>query len=147
MTQSLSDQIRQEWNFDVNNSLTSSCINFRLIKEELCSEKYLNILSPNLRITLTRYRCRNYSKLTVVSGTYMSIPLHQRKCAKCEKNAIGDEFHYILECEYYKEKRKLLIKKYYYQNPSTFKFKVLFQARGKELISLCKLILFITQTM
>ena len=25
---------------------------------------------------------------------------------------LGDEFHYILECEYYKEKRKLLIKKY-----------------------------------
>ena len=83
MTQFLSDQSRQEWNFDVNNS--SSCINFRLFKEELCYEKYLNILSPNLRITFTRFRCRNYSKLPVVSGSYMSIPLDQRKVKNAKR--------------------------------------------------------------
>ena len=145
VTQTLSDQRKQEWNSDVNSS--SSCINYRLFKNELCYEKYLNILSPNLRIAYTRFRCRNISKLPVVYGSYMSIPLDQRKCEKCDKNAIGDEFHYILECDYYKEKRKLLIKKYYYQNPSTVKFKLLFQAKGKELINLSKLVLFITRTL
>ena len=77
----------------------------------------------------------------------MNLPLELRTCEKCSKNAIGDEFHYIQECDAYEEKRNMLIKKYYFENPSTFKFKILFQARGKELIHLYRFILHISKNL
>ena len=47
--------------------------------------------------------------------------VQQRVCTLCDHNDIEDEFHFILKCPFYSDIRKMYIKKYYYQKPSTFK--------------------------
>lgn len=44
----------------------------------------------------------------------------------CNKRAIEDEYHFILECDRYTDIRCKYIKKYiYYRNPSTCTFKLI----------------------
>ena len=116
----------------------SCIINYRLFKNEMCYENYLNNLSPNLRITYTRFRSRNFSKLPVVSGSYLNISLANRLCDKCDSDSIGDEFHLFIECSFFTDKRKSVVKKYFDNNPSSIKFCQLFNSSGRELINLCK---------
>ena len=49
---------------------------------------------------------------------------NRRLCKLCQKQEIGDEFHYILECPIFKCKRKLLIKQKYIQNPNMKQLKM-----------------------
>ena len=58
-------------------------------------------------------------------------PLDQRKCRIC--NIVEDEFHFLLECELYKQIRKKHIKKYYWGRPNMIKLKELMQAYWKSL--------------
>ena len=57
----------------------------------------------------------------------------------CNKNAIEDEYHFILECDKYYDIRCKYIKSYYYERPSTFKLVQLLSVRNvKELNNLGK---------
>ena len=54
-------------------------------------------------------------------------PLCERFCAFCHNCQIGDDFHYILECDigsqsYYTKYRKYFLCKYYCQRPTVIKF-------------------------
>ena len=58
----------------------------------------------------------------------------------CQKD-IGDEFHYILSCEYFQRERPNYIKPYYRRHPNTLKFKQLMNSTNSiELKKLCKFI-------
>jgi hypothetical protein len=58
-----------------------------------------------------------------------------------QKQEIGDEFHYIIECPFFKCKRKLVIKQKYIQNPNMKQLKNLMTSKNrKELTNICKLI-------
>ena len=46
-------------------------------------------------------------------------------CHSCDKNDIGDTFHYLLMSEYFSDIRKKLLKMYYYNKPNIFKCKEL----------------------
>ena len=48
------------------------------------------------------------------------VPFDERKCVVCQK--LEDEYHFVLECSLYSELRKKFISKYYWKNPSMFKF-------------------------
>ena len=62
-------------------------------------------------------------------------------CKLCQKQEISDEFHYIMECPFFKYKRKLLIKQKYIQNPNMKQLKNLVTSKNrKELTNICKLI-------
>ena len=61
-------------------------------------------------------------------------------CKLCQKQKIGDEFHYIMECPFFKCKRKLLIKQKYIQNPNMIKKNAMTPKNRKELTNMCKLI-------
>ena len=64
-------------------------------------------------------------------------------CTECNKNELGDEFHYILECPFFEQDRKIYIPKYYYSRPHVLKYKLLFSSKLKsELIKLRELIKF-----
>ena len=57
----------------------------------------------------------------------------------CNNNIVEDEYHVILECNRYSDVRKLYIKKYYWQYPSTFKLIQLLSVHNvKELNNLGK---------
>ena len=57
----------------------------------------------------------------------------------------GDEYHYILICPYFRLKRELYIKPYYYRRPSMSKFEQLFSSKNKRTLS--KLAKYITLIM
>ena len=46
-------------------------------------------------------------------------------CFLCNSD-IGDEFHYILQCQYFKPSRKLLLSKYYSNHVNVLKFRNLY---------------------
>ena len=110
----LQDQYIQEW-MALSNSATSST-HYRLIKRQFEFSKYLTILPESLSRKLLAFRTRNH-RLPVEIGIWTGKPLSDRKCEHC--NDLGDEFHYILKCDLFKDDRKLLIKQYYYRRPNT----------------------------
>ena len=47
-------------------------------------------------------------------------------CKLCASNDVCDEYHVLFNCKHFEEKRKILIKKYFYNRPNTFKMNSLF---------------------
>ncbi len=135
--QRLFDQGQQNWYASLFDS--SKCLNYRMFKEILCFESYLNVLPTKLRNALIRFRCRN-NKFPIELGSYLNIPRVERLCTLCNKNDLGDEFHYVLICPFYSAQRKHFLKRYFWHNASTIKMKHLLQSEGLDLINLCKFI-------
>jgi hypothetical protein len=76
-------------------------------------------------------------KLEVEQGRYYNVAKNKRICKMCTKSEIEDEFHFLLVCPCYDNFRKMYIKKYYYEKPSTYK---LIQLLSTENVTdLCKL--------
>lgn len=115
----LQNQFVQDWRSIVDNS--PKCINYRIFKTNLNLEKYLLILPTDLRITFTKLRTCNH-RFPIETGRWHNIEKHLRKCTMCDSNSIGDEFHYILECTYFVNDRKMFLPKRYYENPNIIKF-------------------------
>lgn len=47
---------------------------------------------------------------------------NQRFCNLCNRNALGDEYQYLLECDFFKTQRQMYIPKYYWKHCNTNKF-------------------------
>ena len=75
-----------------------------MYKEKLEFENYLIKLHFSHRINLCKFRCVN-SKLPIVVGKFANIEFHDRVCELCDRNMLGDEFHYIFECPYFTNER------------------------------------------
>ena len=58
--------------------------------------------------------------------------LDQRKCHIC--NIVEDEFHFLLECDLYKQIRKKFIKKFYWGRPNIIKLKELMQTTNESIL-------------
>ena len=54
----------------------------------------------------------------------------RRLCILC-KTDVGDEYHYILNCNYFRPFRKKNIKAYYNKHPNTLKFSQLMNSKFK----------------
>ena len=63
------------------------------------------MLSYNYReqISLTKYRCAN-SKILVYNQIYM---YETELCTLCDLNVNGDEYYYIMICQYFKQSKEL----------------------------------------
>ena len=107
----LQDQFQQQWNSTINNS--PKCLVYRMYKNEYCFEKYLDVLPCNLRKVLCKFRTMNHS-LPIEKGRYFNIERSQRLCTLCNKDIIGDEYHYLFECTYFDTDRKKYIPRYFY---------------------------------
>ncbi|MEW8542876.1 MAG: reverse transcriptase family protein [Candidatus Thiodiazotropha sp.] len=136
--QRLKDQYLQNWFSIVDKS--SSAINYRLFKDSYGFSKYLNLLSNKNCKILMRFRTRN-TKFPVEVGRWHSIPLNERICTFCNKD-VGDEYHYLLICDYFRVARSNFLNRYYYRNPNTLKFKNLINTEDKNLLK--KLCCFIS---
>ena len=137
MKQRVNDIYEQEWVSEVNTN--NQCLNYRIFKKKLELEKYLKILDMRARINLCKLRCANI-KIPTVMGRFENIAVHERICTLCTRECIGDEFHYLFECNAFTNVRKLYIKPYFRKNPSTLKMEQLFQTRSED--KLMKLSLF-----
>jgi hypothetical protein len=72
---------------------------------------YFELLEHKKAIDFCRFRTTN-NKLPIEQGGWDNIDRNNRICFLCNSD-IGDEFHYILQCQYFKRNRKLLLSKYH----------------------------------
>jgi hypothetical protein len=136
----LIDQFIQKWNGQLANS--SKGTNYRIFKNDIIFEPYLNILPDNLRCSLFHFRTGNH-RLPVETGRWRNsfLPYEDRKCNLCSLNEIGDEFHYLFTCPFFILNRKRYLSSYFYRQPNILKFRELFTS-GR-LQTLKKLSLFV----
>ena len=77
-----------------------------------------------LPTNLVRYFCKfktTNHNLPIEKGRHLGVDRNLRFCSQCNKNLMGDEFHYLFECEAFKEIRIRLLKKCYYCYPNAYK--------------------------
>ena len=101
--QELQDQFIQSWFSNIEHS--GKALNYRLFKNQFETENYLYSLDDNFLYEFCRFRTLNH-KLPMESGRWQNIDRNMRTCNLCDKKEIGDEFHYILECNYFNNIRK-----------------------------------------
>lgn len=138
----LLDQNNQIWQATVDSS--SKGHNYKIFKSEIGLEKYLIELPKTVYLPLVKFRTTNH-KLFIETGRWRNVPISDRKCKKCNNNSLGDEFHYLFECSFFKSDRELLLRKYFYNRPNTIKYRLLMNSNNK--IILKNLSLFVQKIM
>ena len=140
LTRKISDIAFQDWSSNVFH--LKQCSNYRIFKKTLNLEKYLLDLEFQERLAFCKFRCGNH-KLPISTNRY-DIHHASPVCEICTSGDIGDEYHYLLVCTTFSEKRKECLKKYYYTRPNVLKFEQLLNLNyGKNLKKNVKFITFI----
>ena len=89
---------------------------------------------------MTKFRTSNHN-LPIETGRWKNIERADRLCTLCECEDVGDEYHYLFICNYFKQSRKTYLKPYYYTRPNTLQFQQFFNTRNSlEYHNLCKFI-------
>lgn len=94
---------------------------YKAFKRSFSREPYLSYSQNSLIFNFAKFRTRNH-RLPVETGGWsrQPTPLNERFCPYC-RNKIGDEFHYLFECNRFENERKRYLKRYYYIRPNMFK--------------------------
>jgi hypothetical protein len=124
----LQDQFRQSWYADIE--AKSCCRNYKMFKTDFSLSHYLLLLPPLLRNNMCRFRTCN-NRLPVVTGQFTNTPIEERYCNLCNSNALGDGFHYLFSCTYFKSERDMYIDKAYSTNPNLLKYESLMSTDNK----------------
>ena len=120
-------------------SKLSSGVNYRIFKREFGRNEYFTYLSNSDCRLITAFRTRNH-RFPVETGRWRSKRQTERLCHLC-KTDIGDEYHYVMKCENFKEQRTKFLKRYYIQHPNTLKFAELMNTTSKIIMrNFCKFI-------
>ena len=114
----INDQYDQTWHSSIPAHIR--CSYYVLFKDNRKLEQYLYKLSTSNRIYLSKFRCR--SNFLPISKVYKHTDTYDTKCKICDKNEIGDEFHYLFICPVFQKDRIRLLKEYYRKFPSMYKF-------------------------
>ena len=115
-------QYLHKWNTEIQTS--SKSINYRIFKTNFVTEFYITHLQPKFYIPLARFRTTN-NRLPVERGRWENVERAHRICTLCNCNAISDEFHFLFECEAFKERRKVFLLRFYLRHVNTLKFQML----------------------
>jgi hypothetical protein len=113
----------------------------------ICSEaeNYLYSLDDNFSYEFCRFRTLNH-KLPIESGGWQNVERNMIICNLCDENVIGNEFHYILECNYFNNVRTKYIDDCYRKRTNIIKFGQLMRIKNKiKLTKLCKFIKLINK--
>ena len=97
------DICKQNWLCNVRES--KKCDIYRIIGKELKFEKYLFDLPWLYASQICRLRTSNH-RLPVEIGRYTHTLRENRICVLCDLKAIGDEYHYIMECKHFLVERE-----------------------------------------
>ena len=130
----LMDQYIQKWLSEINNRDKHVYTNYRMCKDSFACERYFTLLSTSHAITLVRFRALN-NKLPVQTERFNDTPRCERVCTKCNLNDIGDEYHMLLVCPYFKQQRSSYLPGFYWNRPSCLKFSALFNTSTKKTLN------------
>ena len=134
----IADQFKQAWKSNIDES--EKCLNYRLYKKDFCFEKYLNILPLPLSKYFCKFRCLSH-KLPIEKGRFLNIERNECICQLCNKNELGDEFHYLFNCDYFNRSRLKFLPLWSFQPPNSVKFEKLLISDDRTVLT--KLALFI----
>ena len=138
--QKLVDLFLNEWQSQIENN--TSCYNYRLFKTKFCFENYLVTVPTKFRKYLLKFKARNHM-LPVETGRWRRIPRENRKCHLCHLD-IGDEYHYLINCNFLNNLRRQYIDRKFYVRPNAIKFSMLLNSTpSAKLRKLCTFIKFI----
>ena len=137
----LNDIYNQKWSESVFNNVT--CLNYRAMTTQKKVQEYLLRLPKPYWYTMCKFKTANH-RMPIVQGRYSNIPVDDRVCTLCPSNKIGDEFHYLLVCNYFSDDRAKFIKKFYSRRPNMDKMSQLFNnTNSKHILNLAKFIAII----
>ena len=103
-------------------------------KDNIKLENYLVDYSSRIKTTLCKFRTANH-RLPVEVGRWQRIEYDQRICNLCNSNNIGDEYHFLLECESLQAIRSKYIPQYYWKYPNNYKFLSIIKTSSRKLLS------------
>ena len=138
----LIDHHIQNWNSSLQKSNKSK--HYSIFKSNTQLEKYLLTMPKHLSMQLYKFRSSNH-KLPIETGRWLGIDHHLRKCNLCNRNDLGDEFHYLFNCKKFDNDRNKYLKKYYITRPNMFKYEKLMNSNS--FTTLKNLALFVTKIM
>ena len=142
--QRLTDQFRQTWESNCNNSSKGITYNLFTLGNFECQNYINSTLSNFKKSILARFRTTNH-RLPIETGRWVNISRENRTCVLCSSD-IGDEFHFIMKCEALKNERKQYIPRYFITRPNVIKFHELFSTKKILLLNkLCKFINIINE--
>ena len=133
----------QSWRAEIN--ANPQCNIYKSLKTEWGMPKYVHTLIPHLRTAMCRFRTRCH-KLPVTYDRFKPCDRSKMICPLCDKDEVGDEYHYIFHCEHFKPERKKFLPIKYLEIPQSMdSFKELFSEEDTEIVSnlakLCKAIM------
>ena len=131
ISQTLHDIFQQDWNATINT--TSKGRNYKLFKTNTNFKTFLISLPRSSSIPMIKFRTANH-KLPIEVGRWENIVYEERKCNFCDKNDLGDEFHYLFICSYFQNERKDLLKRYYYLRTNIIKYQELMNCKNKQVL-------------
>lgn len=100
------------WN-DTSQENGNKLRTYRLYKADLFTDTYVKLkMERNHRRILAKFRSGSLP-LQIETGRYAKpkVPLDDRKCKLCTENAIEDEMHFLLSCDFYSDLRRPLFAK------------------------------------
>ena len=108
---------KASWNRPITRCFlkTDKCrLDYRLLTK-------LAYLPVNLYLNIAKLRTGNH-KFPCECGRWLGIDLSQRICTLCNLHEIGDEFHYVLKCPFFfQKKEKDLLIDSIFSNPEYIK--------------------------
>ena len=127
----LQSQFVQNWNQKIFD--TSKCLNYRIFKTIFTLEKYVTEMPLKSAITLAKFRTTN-NKLPIEKGRWDNTNRNLRICNLCNKNALGDEYHVLFECDFFATQRRLFLPRYYWNHCNSLKFSSLLSTNNTKLL-------------
>ena len=136
--QILRDQHQQFMNSEMHNS--SKATYYKLFKNDIDFEEYLDKLNDGDRIIFCKFRTTNH-RLIIETGRWSGVNREDRICNLCNQGLVGDEYHYLLECTYFNDERKTYLRDEYCQRPDVNKFNLIMNCHNiTELKKICQFI-------
>ena len=122
-SQRCDDIFLQKWHENMQEN--SQCTNYLMFKQDLQIEKYLLSLDNSLKYNLAKFRTRTHY-LPVTKARFNKDDPIDVSCPLCESGKIGDEYHYLFTCEFFRNSRAKFIPKCLMSNESPDRMKKIF---------------------
>ena len=92
-----------------------------IFKADLVFGQYFHLLPNDLAKAFCHFKCLSH-KLPVELGRFCGIERDDRICDLCGLNRLADEYHYLFECTYFEEQRRMYLPRGLPWHPNTVIF-------------------------
>lgn len=133
----LQDQYIQSWNERI--TLDNDFVSLRIFKNDFGCEGYLSVLPRYLLFSMVEFRIGSPS-LDCNNRRNLQFPRQDRLCRMCNRQEVGDEFHFLFQCTLLDEIRLAYIPRFYRIRPNVFKMETLLTSRRTVLLKVAKFV-------